>query len=214
MDAAISALANSLAALVPVWKSAADTTLQQAQQAQTPKLKPKDPPVFSGDPALLTPFIAEMVFYFRIMNIIDDRTKIDFALSFVRGGENNSATAWADAQRRNILVYEAFVPKDSAKPEPNPNLHPFTTWQAFQDSILSHFAIRNQSEEAILNLRLLEQENKTCDEYLVMFKTYAGLSGYNDVALLEEFKRGLNKSLLQQLMMSYPLPTTLAEYYD
>ena len=65
-----------------------------------------------------------------------------------------------------------------------------------------------------MNLRLLEQENKTCDKYLVMFKTYATVSGYNEIALLEEFKRGLNKNLLQRVLMSYPVPRSLQEFFE
>jgi hypothetical protein len=99
--------------------------------------------------------------------------------------------------KSHIVVYEQYATEHPNIENPLP--HPFTTWQQFQDAFSAHFSLRDASEEAILNLRLLEQENKTCDEYLVMFKNYATSTGYNDVALLEEFKRGLNKGLLQRV---------------
>jgi hypothetical protein len=205
---AITELVSSLRTLVPVWKTAADSTIEQAK---VPKIKPKDPAIFTGVPSQVTPFLAEMIFYFRVLNISDETTKINYALSYIRGGENNTATTWADAQRKAILSHEEFATSNTQN-LPNPHQHPFDTWVKFQNALLAHFSLRDVSEESILSLRLLEQENKTCDEYLVMFKTYATTAGYNDIALLEEFKRGLNRNLLQRVMMTYPVPKTLAEF--
>ena len=207
--AAIGELIGSLTTLVPIWHTTA-TTVQE--QAKAPWIKPKDPTLFTGDASQVTAFLAEMIFYFRVLNITDDTVKINYALSFVRGGDKNVATTWADVQRKAILIYEEL---EAADPQGhNPNSHPFKTWSQFQDAIVTHFAIRNISEEAILNLRLLEQENETCDEYLVMFKNYATSTGYNEVALLEEYKHGLNRNLLHRVLLSYPVPKTLAEFYS
>ena len=178
-----------------------------------PGTKPNAPDqtmAFTGEASHVTPFLAEMVFYFRILNITDETMKINYALSFIRGGDKNAATTWADAQRKAILAHEEYATENPTLVNPNP--HPFTTWSQFQDAILSHFSLRDVAEEAILNLQLLEQENKTCDEYFVMFKNYAMSTGYNDIALLEEFKCGLNKGLLQRVQMSYPVPKTLMEF--
>jgi hypothetical protein len=208
MEGILAGLANltaSITTLVPVWQRTAES------QEHKPKIKPKEPAPFTGDASQVTAFIAELIFYFRVLSITDDTTKINYALSLIRGGDQNVATTWADAQRRAILVYEQYATKN---PDiENINSHPFTTWQQFQDAFSAHFSLRDAAEEAILNLQLLEQENKTCDEYLVMFKNYATATGYNDVALLEEFKRGLNKGLLQRVQMSYPAPKELAEFY-
>jgi hypothetical protein len=205
---AISELAASITALVPVWQNTAET-FQERNRA--PQIKPKEPTPFTGDASQATSFLAEIIFYFRVLNVTDDTTKINYALSFIRGGDKNIATTWADAQRKAILIYEQFTSKHPGVDNPLP--HPFTTWQQFQDAFSTHFSLRNASEEAILNLRLLEQENKTCDEYLVLFRNYATSTGYNEVALLEEFKRGLNRGLLQRVQMSYPAPKDLNEFY-
>lgn len=211
MEAFVGAITDfiaSLTPLIPVWQRTAETF---QEQSQLPKIKPKEPVPFTGDSSQVASFLAEMVFYFRVQRITDETTKINYALSFVRGGDKDAATTWADAQRRAILSHEEFARDNPGVDNPIP--HPFTTWSQFQDALFTHFSLRNLSEESILNLQLLEQENKTCDEYTIMFKNYAATTGFNDVALLEEFKRGLNKKLLQRVQMSYPAPKDLKEFY-
>jgi hypothetical protein len=205
--AAITQLVASIATLVPIWQTAAESV---QEQSRAPRIKPKDPTAFTGEASQVSTFLAEMIFYFRILNITDNTMKINYALSFIRGGDKNAATTWADAQRKAILAHEEYATENPTVTNPYP--HPFTTWSQFQDALMSHFSLRDVAEEAILNLQLLEQENKSCDEYLVMFKNYAMTTGFNEIALLEEFKRGLNKGLLQRVQMSYPVPRTLAEF--
>lgn len=72
----------------------------------------------------------------------------------------------------------------------------------------SQFGLLSSQQEAIVTLRLLEQGNLTCEEYAVVFQTHLMRSGYNDIAALAEFKRGLNKGLRIKLETTFPLPLT------
>jgi hypothetical protein len=96
-------LTASITALVPVWQRAAESF---QEQKQLPQFKLKEPTPFTRDASQATSFIAEMIFYFRVLNITDDTTKINYALSLIRGGNQSyqsTATIWADAQRKAIL---------------------------------------------------------------------------------------------------------------
>jgi hypothetical protein len=54
--------------------------------------------------------------------------------------------------------------------------------------------------------------NKTCEEYMVFFQKYASQNGYNNVVLLEEYKRGLNKQLCNKIYGLIPMPTTIDDW--
>ena len=41
---------------------------------------------------------------------------------------------------------------------------------------------------------------------------YQVRSGYNDVALIEEYRRGLNKALEERCRMTYPKPATISDW--
>jgi len=45
-----------------------------------------------------------------------------------------------------------------------------------------------------------------------MFKSYADLSGYNEAALLSEYKRGLNIALKGKVTNTWPAPKTLDDW--
>ena len=45
-----------------------------------------------------------------------------------------------------------------------------------------------------------------------MFNSYANLSGYNEPALLKEYKWGLNNQLKMKVANTYPIPTTLKDW--
>ena len=51
-------------------------------------------------------------------------------------------------------------------------------------------------------------------DYTTVFKTYQTRCGYNDMALIEEYRRGLKKSLEERCRMTYPKPKKLAEWME
>ena len=58
-------------------------------------------------------------------------------------------------------------------------------------------------------LKLLEQGGKMVDEYVQEFKRAARGSGYEGRALVEEFKRELNRVIKRRLAEAETPPTTI-----
>ena len=60
-------------------------------------------------------------------------------------------------------------------------------------------------------MRTIEQERRTCDEYVQEFKKVVRGSGYERWPLIEEFKRGLSKVLRRKLAEAENSPSTIEE---
>jgi len=208
MDAlitAIQSLVNGLASLIPTWDAVGQAIHDQTTATTNihkPKLKPEPPSTYDGNQQRVNAFIAELQLYFMTLKIEDEAQKISYALSKVKGGKNDIATRWADQQRIAILHGE----------KQNPVIDHFADYQAFETAFIAYFAIRDTSGEAIEAIRLLVQGDHSADEYLTMFKSYADNSGYNEPALLEEWKRGINNQLRTKVANTWPSPKTLAEW--
>jgi len=63
-------------------------------------------------------------------------------------------------------------------------------------------------------LRLLEQGGKTVDKYVQEFRRVARGSGYEGRALVEEFKRGLNKVVRRRLAEAEAPPSTITQWQE
>ena len=90
----------------------------------------------------------------------------------------------------------------------------FPTWGAFTQMLRDHFVLRGVMETSVENMRNLEIGSSTYKEYSVLFKGYASQSGYNEVALIEEYKRGLNKKLWEKMYNLVPMPTDLGGWIN
>ena len=62
-------------------------------------------------------------------------------------------------------------------------------------------------------LRKLEQEGRTMEEFVQEFKWAARGSGYKERPLVEEFKRGINGGIRRKLMESENPLTTIEQWY-
>jgi len=63
-------------------------------------------------------------------------------------------------------------------------------------------------------LRTIEQERRTCDEYVQEFKKIVRGSGYERWPLIEEFKRGLSKVLRRKLAEAENSSSTIEEWQE
>ena len=77
--------------------------------------------------------------------------------------------------------------------------------------IRNNFGKTSKEERKIEQLRTIEQRGRTCDEYMQEFKKVARRSGYERRPLIEEFKRGLNRSIRRKLTEVEEPPTTIEE---
>ena len=137
------------------------------------------PDKYDGTPENAVPFCQACAFYFEAKGEEEHKNKIIFALSKVRGGTNNMATIWANQQRKLILDNPAV----------------YADWNAFATALYEHFSLQNDEAEAIHAIRTMDMGTGSAEDYTTVFKTYQTRCGYNNVALIEEYRRGLKKSL-------------------
>ena len=78
--------------------------------------------------------------------------------------------------------------------------------------IRDNFGETLEEERKIEQLRTIEQGGRTCNEYMQEFKKVARGSGYERRPLIEEFKRGLNRSIRRKLVEAEEPPTTIGEW--
>jgi len=77
--------------------------------------------------------------------------------------------------------------------------------------IRNDFGETSEEERKIEQLRTIKQGGRTYDEYMQEFKKVARGSSYKERSLIEEFKRGLNRSTRRKLAEAEELPTTIGE---
>jgi len=70
----------------------------------------------------------------------------------------------------------------------------------------------NEKSRKIDKVRLLEQGEWTCDEYIQIFKKVSRGSGNEGRPLIEEFKRGLNGNIRRRLAEMKLLSTTIEKW--
>jgi len=77
--------------------------------------------------------------------------------------------------------------------------------------IRDEFGEISEEERKIEQLRTIEQEGRTCDEYMQEFKKVTRRSSYKRRPLIKEFKRGLNGAIRRKLIEAKELLTTIGE---
>jgi hypothetical protein len=83
-------------------------------------------------------------------------------------------------------------------------------WELFQKELIAMFGNPNDIATAERNLnRLKMREDQTVAEYITDFRRYATLVGWDDNALLFQFRRGLANRLLDQLSQRDDFVTSL-----
>src|SRR6266550_3628000 len=72
---------------------------------------------------------------------------------------------------------------------------PFDGWGDFQEKALAFFMTTETRDEAIRHLRELRQNKRPVEDYIIDFKSWAQLTNFNEIALIAQFKGGLNAPL-------------------
>ncbi|PPQ77816.1 hypothetical protein CVT25_015310 [Psilocybe cyanescens] len=180
----------------------AAATIYVATPAQTEWYDSLKPPAdYDGNPEQYDDFIKECETYLRLCRVTDYKDQIDFALSIIRGGNNNLATVWSHNIRADMLEYEHRTPPEC----------PFANWEEFKASFLRHFGSYTSRDDVLEKITTIKQGNMTCQEYVTVFKAHLIRSGFNDAAGLFFFKKGLNKGLWNKLETTFPLPEENAD---
>ncbi|KAF8696571.1 hypothetical protein AX14_001508 [Amanita brunnescens Koide BX004] len=78
--------------------------------------------------------------------------------------------------------------------------HPFTTWVECHKEMRQYFLTTKTCAEAVKKLRELRQGDKTIEEFIIEFKGWAQLAGFDRIALIDQFKRGININLGRRII--------------
>jgi Retrotransposon gag protein/Zinc knuckle len=121
--------------------------------------------------------------------INDDSDKIILTLSYMKGG---TAGPWAD---QKIQQYT--------------NREEMPCWEEFIGEFNSVFGDPDPAGTARYKMDKLSQGSMLADDYIAKFRELQHDTGYNDAALVEHFKKGLNTALVDKVFTLQEMPTTL-----
>ena len=83
----------------------------------------------------------------------------------------------------------------------------------FMEEIRNRFGDTDRVATKIIKLRTLSQGDRTAEEHIQDFRKNAIGSGYEGRALIEEFKRSLNRPLKEKIMLSEIPPVDIEGWY-
>jgi hypothetical protein len=165
------------------------------------KFKANLPDVFDGNVSKSKSFKRQLTIYFSARgNEFDDhKARIMFLLSYMRGG---NAGPWA----------ERCLDQIERSSRRRPPSYPFVSYDSFLDLFDERFLERDEAEKARYKLKYLKQGSGTCDEYVAAFEALEELTEFNDQALVDIFKVGINQSLMTTIVKMENMPRNLAGY--
>lgn len=154
-----------------------------------------DPTTFNGDRSTTEEFIRALKLHIAVSpdSFADDKTKILYALSWMRGG---TAEAWA--QNRFNKTSEATFVAD---------------FDQFIKDLKAAFGDPNQKTSAQYAIsRLKMTNNMSVADYTAQFEVLADRTEFNEDALVYHYKAGLLQSIHEKIHNTTTLPTTLQEW--
>ena len=151
---------------------------------------------FDGKREVVMGFINACHLYARArLGGAGDREKISWVLSYVQGGV---AETWKD----NVLDE---IAKGTSEVE---------TMEELFKKMREEFGEFDEESRKVDELRFLVQGPRTCDEYVQEFRRAARGSSYEGRALIDEFKRGLNRMIKRKLVEAESPPSTIGEWQE
>ena len=84
----------------------------------------------------------------------------------------------------------------------------------FLVDIRKEFRGEDKETVKVAELKRLEQEGKTMEEFVQEFRRIARKNGYKRRLLIEEFKRGMNRVIYQRLIESEQQPSLIEQWYN
>ena len=188
-----------------------------------------DPPeYYEGDPTEVDAWLRKMMYYFNQVRFTNPVLQIGYAIQHIRKGPGNRATNWSNSKITETAAYEGelatfhtlfpgrdctreqaqtVVPEEAATEE-HPlwpaytfeHKPPFITWEEFAQECRQYFLMTETREHAVTQLRKCQQGNKTIEEYVIEFRRWANLAGFDEIALVDQFKKGIKVALGCKIM--------------
>ena len=184
---------EQLLAMIATLQQQVNTMLLHQQRSRIEVARPQ---VFSGKMEEVSAFINAARLYIR-MKMTEEvaTTQVAWVLSYVQRGV---AEAWKDNLLDKLAKGESEV----------------DTVEKLFTKIRNDFGETSEEERKIEQLRMIEQGERTCDEYVQEFKKVARGSGYESRPLIEEFKRGLNEPIRRKLAEAEEPLSTIREWQE
>jgi len=184
---------KQLLTMIATLQQQVNTMFLQQQESRVEVARPQ---VFSRKIEEVSIFVYMACLYIRIKMTEEVAvTQVAWVLSYIQGG---IVEAWKD----NLLDELA---KEESEVESVEQL--FT-------KIKNNFGKTSEEERKIEQLRTIEQEGRTCNEYMQKFKKVTRGSSYEGRSLIEEFKRGLNGSIRRKLAEAEEPLTTIGKWQE
>lgn len=170
------------------------TTPAVASVSKGPNMAAPTP--FTGERRKTEQFIFEckLVIHARANDFTTDAGKIAYVLSYMKGG---TAGPWA-------LRYDKRKDAEAIATHGN--------FDKFIELIEKEFAEVEKNQRARNNLQEIRQHNSSADAFTSRFNELATNTEFDDRALIEFYKKGLNWELVEKIFELATIPTTLAEW--
>ena len=198
------------------------------QRPRLPELKMDPPDYYEGDPTEIDAWLRKMAYYFVQVRLVDPMQQIAYAIQRIRKGPGNRATNWSNSKIVEVDAYEkelnafyarfpgrtctvgevqTMVPEVAATDE-HPlwpiyefiHKPPFDTWEQFVDKCCQYFLTTETRDHVVSQLWKCQQGNRMIEEYIIKFQGWANLAGFDEIALVDQFKKGIKIALGRKIM--------------
>ena len=151
--------------------------------------------IFSGEVGRVKGFITACRLYIKMkLRSSTVEEQVQWALTYVQGGS-------ADVWKENIIEK-----LESGEVE-------YESVEEFLSCLKKEFGGGEEESVKAAELRKLEQEGRTMEEFVQEFKRAARGSRYERRPLVEEFKRGMNGGIQRKLMEVENSPASIEQWY-
>jgi len=166
------------------------------QQSGGARVEVTKPPLFSGKIEKVRAFVNIACLYLRMKMIEEsESTKMAWVLFYIQGGV---VEAWKDNLLDKLSKGESQV----------------KTAEELFSKMRNKFGEMAEKEKKVEQLRTIEQEGRTCNEYIQEFKKIARESRYERQFFIEKFKRGLSERIRRKLAEAKSPPCTIKEWQE
>ena len=160
-----------------------------------PQMEVAKPAIFNGEVGKVGGFITACRLFVRIkLRGTSVEEQVQWVLSYVQGGS-------ADVWKENVMEE-----LEAGKVE-------YESVEEFFTILRKKFGGGEEESVKAVELRKMEQEGKTMEEFVQEFKRAVRGSGYEGRPLVEEFKRGRTGGIRRKLMEAENPPASIEQWY-
>jgi len=190
--AIIRQLQEQIAALTAQVGGVAAGEIEEGTSAVTKVAKPQ---TFDRTPLKVSRFVAACKLYIRMrLRESSVEEQIQWVLSYIQGG---SADIWKENVMEELETREIE----------------FESAGEFLAEIKKEFGGGDEELVKVAELKKIEQEEKTMEEFVQDFKRVVRESGYEGHLLIKEFKWGINRSIRRKLMEAENQPGSIEQWF-